>query len=458
MNKLIEIKVNTILNSLKFKKDSNPINNPKIEYTKAPSLPKDFFETVIECEVKLKEKFNNKNFKKLADYYSAEIDYYESINDPKFMVYNQNLGLLFSNPESKKYLSGGKTKEKLKKEKILKKNEKFDKKQNNKKAQNIIKRNGTVDTKKVINNLINKDMDIQHNDFKRRLAEKKKRYQLSISDNVTNNDIGKAFKNIGINSIGINSNNESVDFISDKDLKLNDKDKDVSNLNSYTTNSLTDKNNNNVENSSSNNIQIVLNSNNSNNNILDELKNEEQKIVEQENSSGNIVNENSFEIKLDSISEKTIKNKNIKYTNKTMFLEKMKFNFEIYSNDYYDYFIKKVTDQIIKDYNNNFNELTQTLTDLAVNSFNQEKELEYLITSDSDDIYKNKIITIIQQLKEEEKTKKEKIIAENGEKIEKINDKYIGPLNIFQSVHNIEMFKENLKLDTTKSLNSLVFK
>jgi hypothetical protein len=458
MNKFIEIKVNTILNSLKFKKDSNPINNPKIEYTKAPSLPKDFFETVIECEVKLKEKFNIKIFQKLADYYSAAIEYYESINDPKFMVYNQNLGLLFSNPEAKKYLSGGKTKEKLKKEKIKKKIEKCDKKQNNKKAQNIIKRNGTVDTKKVINNLINKDMDIQHNDFKRRLAEKKKRYQLSISDNVTNNDIGKAFKNIGINSIGINSNNESVDFISDKDLKLNDKDKDVSNLNSYTTNSLTDKNSNNVENSSSNNIQIVLNSNNSNNNILDELKNEEQKIVEQENSSGNIVNENSFEIKLDSISEKTIKNKNIKYTNKTMFLEKMKFNFEIYSNDYYDYFIKKVTDQIIKDYNNNFNELTQTLTDLAVNSFNQEKELEYLITSDSDDIYKNEIITIIQQLKEEEKTSKEKIIAENGEKIEKINDKYIGPLNIFQSVHNIEMFKENLKLDTTKFLNTLVFK
>ena len=127
MNKLIEIKVNTILNSLKFKKDSNPINNPKIEYTKAPSLPKVFFETVIECEVKLKEKFNIKIFQKLADYYSAAIEYYESINDPKFMVYNQNLGLLFSNPEAKKYLSGGKTKEKLKKEKIKKKIEKCDK-------------------------------------------------------------------------------------------------------------------------------------------------------------------------------------------------------------------------------------------------------------------------------------------------------------------------------------------
>ena len=455
MNKLIGIKVNTILNTLKFNKDSNPINSPKIEYTKSPSLPKDFFETVIECEVKLKEKFNIKIFQKLADYYSAAIEYYESINDPKFMVYNQNLGLLFSQPEAKKYLSGRKIKEKLKKDKIKKKIENCDKKKNqiNEKAQNIIKRKRTVDTKKVINNLINKDMDNQHNDFKKRLAEKKKKYQLSISDNVTNNDIGKEFKNIGINNIDVNPKNESVEFLSDKELKLNDK--DISNLNSYTTNSLTDKNSNIIENYS-NNIYIALNHNNNNNNILDELKNEDLKM---ENSNNNFINENSFEIKLDDIYEKSnITNKNIKCTSKTMFLEKMKFNFEIYSNDYYDYFIKKVTDQIIKDYNNNFNELNQTLIDLAVNSFNQEKELEYLITSDSDEIYKNEIIAIIQQLKDEEKISKDKIIEENEEKIKKLNDKYIGPLNTFQSVHNIEMFKENLKLDTTKSLNNLVFK
>ena len=457
MNKIIEIKVNTILNSLKFNKDLNPINNPNIEYAKKPILPKDFFETVIECEVKLKEEFNIKIFQKLAEYYSAAIEYYESINDPKFMVYNQNLVLLFSQPEAKKYLSGGKIKEKLKKEKIKKKFDNCDKKKNNKKAQNIIKIKGTVDTKKLINNLINKDMVVQHNDFKRRLAQKKKRYKLSISDNSINNDIGKTFKSIGINSIDINSNNESVGFISNKDLKLNDK--DISNLYSYTTNSLTDKNSNNIDNSSGG-VQIVLNRNGSKNTNLNELKNEGLKKVQQEiNYSNDFINENSFEIKLDNISTKSIPNKNnIKYTNKTIFLEKMKFNFEIYSNDYYAFFIKKATDQIITDYNNNFNELTQSLIDLAVNSYNQEKELEYLITSDSDDIYKNEIISIIQQLKEEEKINKDKIILENEEKIEKINYKYIGPLNIFQSIHNIEMLKENLKLDTTKSLNNIIFK
>ena len=54
MEKIIGIKVNRILNKLKFNKNSNPINTPKIEYIKGPSLPKNFLETVIEYEIKLK--------------------------------------------------------------------------------------------------------------------------------------------------------------------------------------------------------------------------------------------------------------------------------------------------------------------------------------------------------------------------------------------------------------------
>ena len=123
----------------------------------------------------------------------------------------------------------------------------------------------------------------------------------------------------------------------------------------------------------SNKTQIVLKYDD-NNNILDELKNVELKNAQQENiNDNNNINENSFEFKLIIFQKKssilTIKN-NIKHKNKTLFLEKMKFNFEIYSNDYYNCFIKNIPDQIIKDYNNNFNELTQTLTDLAINSLN----------------------------------------------------------------------------------------
>ena len=458
MEKFIRIKVNKVVNMIKVNKNTNPINTPHIENNNAPSLPKDFLETVLDCETKLKEKFNIKIFQKLADLYSAAITYYESINDPKYMIYNQNLSLLFSQTEVKKYLGDEATKQKYKKEKIKKKIENCDKKVISKKVKNFIKSKGTVDTI-VINNLIKKDMSVQQNDFKKRLAEKKKRYQLSISDNVVNNDVSKVFKNIDINSINISDNNESMHFISEKDLKFSEK--DISSINSLTNNTNTDKNSNNDN--SSNSIKIIIN----NNNILDPLKNEDSKSVDGNNNGeekyiNNILTDISFENKVDNNSEKSNKSskidKSIKFTNKTMFLEKMKFNFDIYSNDYYDYFIKKVSDHIIKDYNNNYDKLTITLTDTIVNFINQEKELKYLITSDSDDTYENEINAIIQQLKEEEKNTENNLILENKAKIDKLNDKYIGPLNNFQSVHDLQMLKERLKLDTTKSLINLVFK
>ena len=462
MEKLIGIKVNKIINIIKVNKNTNPINinTPKIKDENVPSLPKDFFETVLDCEVKLKEKFNIKIFQKLANYYSAAVAYYESINDPKYMIYNQSLSLLFSQTEAKKYLADGAIKQKFKKDKIKKKMQDCDTKNISTKVKNFIKRKGTVD-KNVITNLINKDINIQQNDFKKRLAEKKKRYKLSISDNEVNNDVGKVFKKIGINSINLTDNNESFDFISEKEFKFSEK--DISSLNSLTNNTFTDKNSNSNNDNSANNIQIVINNNN---NVLDQLKYEDIKNGDENNSKeekniNNILTDISFENKLDNNSENSKKSSklcNIKFTNKTLFLEKMKFNFDIYSNDYYDYFIKKISDQIIKDYNNNYNELTITLTDIVVNSLNQQKELEYLITSDSDDTYKKEINNIIQQLKDEEKNSTDNLIIENKDKIAKLNDKYLGPINTFQSDHDIEMVKERLKLDITKSLNNFVFK
>ena len=136
----------------------------------------------------------------------------------------------------------------------------------------------------------------------------------------------------------------------------------------------------------------------------------------------------------------------------------MKLNFDIYSNDYYDNFIKKVADQIVNDYNKHFDELTQTVMDSAVNYLNQEKEMEFLLSSDSDEAYKNEIGTIIQQLKDEEIATKDKLISDDREKLEKLNEKYLGTINMIQSGHELEMLKERFKLDTTKSLNNLVFK
>ena len=447
MEKRIGIKVNRNNNMSTISKKPKQNMTAAFEKGKVPGLPKDFFETVLDCEVKLKEKFDMKVLQKLIDYYSTAVGYYESINDPKFMIYNQSLSLLFSQPEVKQYLQSGNIKLKLKKENIQKIIQECDKKVTTKEVKSFIRRKTTVDSKKTINNLINKDMDTQTNDFKKRLAEKKKRYKLSTSMGGSDN-VGRAFKNIGLNINSENKNtNKSIDLAPEKEFAFSEK--DIPNLNNAES---PDKG------SSTNNIQIVEGNNN---NILDELKKEDLKENGENKNDENNLND-SFENKLDletkSNKTKTINKGSIKFTNKTMFLEKMKLHFDIYSNDYYDNFIKKISDQIIKDYTSNYNELTQTLMDSAVNYINQEKEMEFLLNSDSDESYKKEIGTIVQQLKDEENVTKEKLIGENNEKIEKLNDKYMGTLNAIQSGHELEMLKERFKLDTTKSLNTLVFK
>jgi len=447
MEKRIGIKVNRNYNMTTISKKSKPNITAAFEKGKVLGLPKDFFETVLDCEVKLKEKFDMKVLQKLIDYYSIAVGYYESINDPKYMIYNQSLSLLFSQPEVKQYLQSGNIKLKLKKENIQRIIQECDKKVTTDKVKSFIRRKTTVDSKKTINKLINKDMDTQANDFKKRLAEKKKRYKLSTSMEGSDN-VGRAFKNIGLNINNENKNaNKSIDLAPEKEFAFSEK--DMPNLN-------------NVENidkgSSTNNAQVVEGNNN---NILDELKKEDLKENGENKIGENNLND-SFENKLDletkSDQKKTINKGSIKFTNKTMFLEKMKLHFDIYSNDYYDNFIKKISDQIIKDYTSNYTELTQTLMDSAVNYINQEKEMEFLLNSDSDESYKKEIGTIVQQLKDEENVTKQKLIVENNEKIEKLNDKYMGTLNTIQSGHELEMLKERFKLDTTKSLNTLVFK
>ena len=447
MEKRIGIKVNRNYNMTTISKKSKPNITAAFEKGKVLGLPKDFFETVLDCEVKLKEKFDMKVLQKLIDYYSTAVGYYESINDPKYMIYNQSLSLLFSQPEVKQYLQSGNIKLKLKKENIQRIIQECDKKVTTDKVKSFIRRKTTVDSKKTINKLINKDMDTQANDFKKRLAEKKKRYKLSTSMEGSDN-VGRAFKNIGLNINNENKNaNKSIDLAPEKEFAFSEK--DMPNLN-------------NVENidkgSSTNNAQVVEGNNN---NILDELKKEDLKENGENKIGENNLND-SFENKLDletiSDQKKTINKGSIKFTNKTMFLEKMKLHFDIYSNDYYDNFIKKISDQIIKDYTSNYTELTQTLMDSAVNYINQEKEMEFLLNSDSDESYKKEIGTIVQQLKDEENVTKQKLIVENNEKIEKLNDKYMGTLNTIQSGHELEMLKERFKLDTTKSLNTLVFK
>ena len=471
MDNRVGIKVNRSNNMKAIAKKQNQPTN-EVEKGRVPGLPKDFFETVLECEVKLKEKFDMKVLQKLIDYYSTAVGYYESINDPKFMIYNQSLTLLFSQPEVKKYISGGNIKLKLKKENLQKIINECDKKVTTEKVKNFIRRKKSVDSKKQINNLINKDMDSQTSDFKKRLAEKKKRYKLSTSDIGATENFGKSLKNLGFNNINNhNKSNQNLEFALEKDFDLSEK--DVPNLNLNLNNNGSSSNNINRD---SNNGKEIGNNSSKNmpqegdaltsgtNNILDELKkedmNNEIKGGDDNNLNDSFENKLDYNLETNNISNKNlpITKNNIKFTNKTKFLEKMKLNFDIYSNDYYDNFIKKVADQIVNDYNKHFDELTQTVMDSAVNYLNQEKEMEFLLSSDSDEAYKNEIGTIIQQLKDEEIVTKDKLISDDREKLEKLNEKYLGTINMIQSGHELEMLKERFKLDTTKSLNNLVFK
>ena len=470
MENRIGIKVNRSNNMKPISKKPNYQNN-EVSDGRVPGLPKDFFETVLDCEVKLKEKFDMKVLQKLIDYYSLAVGYYESINDPKFMIYNQSLSLLFSQPEVKKYLSGGNIKLKLKKENLQKIINECDKKVTTEKVKNFIRRKKTVDSKQKINNLISKDIDNQTSDFKKRLAAKKKKYKLSTSDIGATENFGKSLKNLGFNNINNhNKSNQNLEFALDKDFDLSEK--DMPNLNENKSgnniNINSDKKNENEigNNSSKNAISLGEGNTTGTNNILDELKKEDMnnEIKGADDNNLNDSFENKLDYNLETNNDNSNKNINlvtknsIKFTNKTRFLEKMKLNFDIYSNDYFDHFIKKVSDQIIKDYNTHFSELTQAVMDSAVNYVNQEKEMEFLLSSDSDEAYKKEIGAIVQQLKDEEVATKNKLISDDIEKLSKLNEKYYGTINSFQSEHELEMLKERFKLDTTKSLNNLIFK
>jgi hypothetical protein len=140
----------------------------------------------------------------------------------------------------------------------------------------------------------------------------------------------------------------------------------------------------------------------------------------------------------------------IKLTNKTRFFEKLKDNFNVYFDGYYEYYMKNVIDTIIKDFDENEAKVTSQVCEFGVNYLNQIKDMEYLLDNkDTEESYRKELGNIIKQLTEERQSIVDKIISENEAKIKKIGNKY--------SVNN-SILKEKFKLDTTKLINSFIFK
>ena len=148
-------------------------------------LPPDFFEQILACEIQMKKGFSMSTLQKLIAYYSQAVEYFESVNDKRYEKYSRNLQILLTQPEVMKHINMQTEKGKIKvrkqerKKEILDKLNKVDKLSSSDKIQSLLSK-GLDEEKK--EGLINDDINKQKESFKKRMEEKKKKWQLSTSD------------------------------------------------------------------------------------------------------------------------------------------------------------------------------------------------------------------------------------------------------------------------------------
>ena len=153
------------------------------------TLPDNFFENILDAEMKLKTGFSMDVLQELINYYTIAIEYYESNNDEKYKRYSQSLNLLLSQPEVLKHITmqtkNGKIKvmKEERKKAVFNEIEKVDKNNVKQEAQKLIDaQNDYKKKEEEANRLINNDLNEQNNNFKKRLEAKKKRIKLNKSD------------------------------------------------------------------------------------------------------------------------------------------------------------------------------------------------------------------------------------------------------------------------------------
>ena len=436
-------------------KKSNNNRQTSSSSSKSLQLPDSFFEQILDYEFKLKEKFEVKTFYELINLYSSAIKFYESIKDPRFMTYNQSLNLLFSMPEVKKFMEGKKIltkKEKINdiEKRMLQSEKKITKEKVNKIYLSKIQKN-------LGKNIINYEFNKQSSIFKKRKEEKRKKYLLSTSAIETgkkkelhedNHEEHEDNQNINKKQKMRNAN-KSMDIIIPKDDSNGDEDSDSQKRIFKTS----EKKNN----------HISLNNYYGENNVFDELRKEDIKndinkisISGSGNDSANYLDDtlsfsNSDNILLDL-------SKIHKMTKKTLFQENIKSILDKYIKEFNDIFMEKTVNSIIKDYTESGSSLEQKLCESAVNFYGQEKEMEYLLNSgENDETYNDQLESMIQQIQDESEEAKLKIIKEGEQKAKKLNDKYINSLENIH-FHKLDILKDKLKLEITKSVNSIVLK
>ena len=435
------------------KKESNK-PKPKTN-SKSIKLPDEFFEQILEYELQLKLKFDPKIFFELINLYSSAIKFYEAMKNDKFMTYNLGLNMLFSMPEVKGFMEGEKNLTKNeKKETMEKKFEQSEQKITNEKVKSMYKSRMNKNKKGL--NLMKDDFDKQTVSFKKRLQEKKKKYISSMT--LVPADTEKENKSFKFNSRNNNNNknnsdklrNRSVDIIKQKSIFNNEEEylnEEETNFNKFMMKK---------------SVQLNMNYSIDKNNFFDEtekdeIKNDKNKLSSfsgsgtdsEKDTTSFTANEN---IILDGA-------KMHKITNRTLFKEKMKINFDVYICQYYNKFIENTMNSIVDDYVKCGNEFEKKLYDNTIDYFKQKKEMESLIKVQDEDNndYNEQINKALEEVKEEEQDKKNKIINEAINRVDKLNDKYFD-IDKLNNKHNINIIKEKLKLDVIKSLNSFVLK
>ena len=391
----------------------------------------------------------------MINLYSSAIKFYEAMKNDKFMTYNLGLNMLFSMPEVKGFMEGEKNLTKNeKKETMEKKFEQSEQKITNEKVKSMYKSRMNKNKKGL--NLMKDDFDKQTVSFKKRLQEKKKKYISSMT--LVPVDMEKENKSFKFNSRNNNNNknnsdklrNRSVDIIKQKSIFNNEEEflnEEETNFNKFMMKK---------------SVQLNMNYSIDKNNFFDETEKDEIKndINKLSSFSGSGTDSEkdttSFTANENIILDGT---KMHKITNRTLFKEKMKINFDVYICQYYNKFIENTMNSIVDDYVKCGNEFEKKLYDNTIDYFKQKKEMESLIKVQDEDNndYNEQINKALEEVKEEEQDKKNKIINEGINRVDKLNDKYFD-IDKLNNKHNINMIKEKLKLDVIKSLNSFVLK
>jgi hypothetical protein len=182
--------MSSFFQKIKVKKDNQlAAKNIVKSAEKRYSLPDDFFEQILACEIQLKKGFSMVTLRKLINLYSRAVEYYESINDKRYLRYSKSLQLLLMQPQIVKQINMLTEKGKIKvhkqerKKEILNEFKNLDKKFiNNNNVKDIINKTNKEEKKKNFDEEKSKDINNQTDNFKKRLAEKKKKWIMNTSD------------------------------------------------------------------------------------------------------------------------------------------------------------------------------------------------------------------------------------------------------------------------------------